>query len=68
MASTAVDRALIAAAEAAIEANREVKRERARAMDAIVDLLLWQAEARALLRDVRRDYVDQERIARFLND
>lgn len=49
MASPSVDRALIAAAYAAEEANREIKRERARAMDALVELLFERARYRALL-------------------
>jgi hypothetical protein len=51
MVTASVDAALIDVAAAAREATREAKRERARAMDAITELLLERAEARALLAE-----------------
>lgn len=49
MAATTVNSALVEVAAAAREAAREAKAERARAMDAITDLLFERAELRALL-------------------
>lgn len=49
--STAIDRSLVAFAASVAEAADESKRERARAMDAIIDLLFERAEMRALLQN-----------------
>lgn len=51
MAATPVDTALIATAAAAHKAAREAKEERARAMDAIIDLLFERAALYRLLRE-----------------
>lgn len=52
MAASAVDGALLAVATAAREEAREAKRQRALAMDAIVDLLIERAALRLLLEAV----------------
>jgi hypothetical protein len=58
VAASSVDAALLEAAQAARAAERRAKDERAKAMDAIVDLLFERAALRLLLRQV----VEQEYI------